>query len=759
MALLLAKTKSHPNQINYLKPISTGPLSDNDGNHLSYYAGRLGLADRIDARTLVQLDLPLSPHLAQKRSQVKGGRLTTDRELLGRLNNVLARLTGSGPTLIEQAGGVHSPVLSGTSQADFYRPLRFPTVLIADKKLGGISNTISSYESLRVRGYTIDGIGIFKEDHYDNWQYLRDWAEEENKKVDVNLAFCALEPPPERNVDKDDQIEMVKYYGALLDDPALSRFLSSLETVQQNRLARLESMPQKTLDTIWYPFTQHKLLTPKDVTVIDSAFGDTLSTFDKDRLRPTFDGPASWWTQGLGHGNPDLAMTAAHAACRYGHVILPNATNEPVLGLTERLLASPVAKSWADRVFYSDNGSTAMEVAIKMAIRSSCERHGWRRHSDVVKDSQEESSPEVGIIGLQGAYHGDTIGAMDASEANVYNQAVDWYRGRGAWFDPPQVMVRNGQAEILLSGQWIPKGSLNHLYNVSDRLENDPMTKFYQERIEQTLNQLEEGGQHFGALILEPVVMGAGGMIFVDPLFQRVLVDLIRSRVPKNSLSGTRGIPVIFDEVFTGLYRLGRARAASFLGEETYPDVSTYAKLLTGGLAPLGVTLTSRAIFETFYKDTKAQALLHGHSYTGYPIGCAVASQALDTLSRLDREGAWKEYQKEWQVGKDLTGPTLWSVFSPEFTARCSSHPKVQGVMTLGSIFVIYLKPKVVDDSGGYSSTVSSEVVDRLRKGTDETIGMMMRPLGNVIYVMTGQRTGKEMVGELEKALMSALSA
>jgi dethiobiotin synthetase/adenosylmethionine--8-amino-7-oxononanoate aminotransferase len=142
--------------------------------------------------------------------------------------------------------------------------------------------------------------------------------------------------------------------------------------------------------------------------VVDSAYGDCFdahyiqppsSTPSQDtKLTPLFDGSASWFTQSHGHGNVDLTLAAASAAGRYGHVLFPSGTHAPALALAERLKQT-VGKAWADRVFYSDNGSTGIEVALKMALRAAGRRYGW----------EGIDGSEVGVIGLRGGYHGDTV--------------------------------------------------------------------------------------------------------------------------------------------------------------------------------------------------------------------------------------------------------------------------------------------------------------------------------------------------------------
>lgn len=302
---------------------------------------------------------------------------------------------------------MHSPTPSGSSQLDCYRPLLLPTILVADSRLGGISSTISSYESLSIRGYSVNAVLIFKEDYYRNWEYLHDYF----GAKDIPLYSFSRPPPKASERDANHQATS-RYYEALLADGTLDRLQETLDESHRGRIRELDSMAQRTKDAVWWPFVQHGLVeSKKDVTVIDSAYRDFFSVYEAGGGQPNgestivqqFDGSASWWTQTFGHGEPNLALTAAHAAGRYGHVIFPQASHLPALKLAERMLEGP-GRGWASRVFFSDDGSTAMEVALKMALRTYCKQVG--------KELNRKERQGLGILGLKGSYHGDTIGAM-----------------------------------------------------------------------------------------------------------------------------------------------------------------------------------------------------------------------------------------------------------------------------------------------------------------------------------------------------------
>lgn len=613
------------------------------------------------------------------------------------------------------SAGVHSPTLSGTTQLDAYRPLFLPTILVGDSRLGGISATISSYESLLLRGYIVDLILLLRDEYYRNWEYLQPYFAERGVRVD------ALDPPPPKIPDFDANHKTTEeYYKKIIpssNEGSLFSVLAHLDDCHAKRLAELESMPRRTLDNVWWPFVQHRhFKEEKDVNVIDSASSDVFSVYNGHTsslsltgslLEPQFDGSASWWTQSFGHAHPSLTLAAARASGRYGHVMFPGATHLPALKLSERLVNDGPGKGWASRAFISDDGSTGMEVALKMALRAFAVGEGG------LHDGAERlNRKDLGILGLKGSYHGDTIGAMDATEEGIYT--CEWHESKGYWLDPPTISIRKGRSMISIppaisAGKEgvseIQTESLAWTYDISKRLQT-PLAKQYRDYVKRVLQTLDKnGGRKIAALVLEPIVMGAGGMIFVDPLFQRILIDTVRGTFSTKSSSDSSpgewsGVPVIFDEVFVGLYRLGFNSTIPLLG--VTPDISVNAKILTGGLVPLAVTLASDSIFKAFYSDKKADALLHGHSYSAYPIGCEVANETLSMLEKISRSPEWGKAKEMWgnkptDACKRNESEVVWSFWDPEFVNKVSHLENVAEVMTLGTVLSI----KLADNSPG----------------------------------------------------------
>ena len=556
-------------------------------------------------------------------------------------------------------------------------------VLVADSRLGGISASIAAYEALLVRGYDVQSVLLFRDEYYRNHEYLGDYF----GRREIPVRPLPVPPAREAAGDRDGE-NMERYYDGVSRGDEVSSLLEEMAVMHQGRLDRLDSMRERAHDLVWYPFTQHQGRTPRDIGVIDSAYDDHFQMFESTEHGPTtqpaFDGSASWWTQGLGHGNPDLALAAAYAAGRYGHVMFAGNVHEPALQLAERLLRL-LDNPRLRKVFYTDNGSTGMEVAVKMGLRAACVRYGW-----------DAPPADVHVLGLKGSYHGDTMGVMDCSEPSTFNRKVEWYRGRGFWLDFPQVSMAQGVWQVRSEQGTEQFDSLADIFDLQQRLQSDTAAQ-YRSAIHRTIREQTQKGTKFGALLLEPIILGAGGMFFCDPLFQRCLVDVVRDH-PSLFHPGTAtahgptnwsGLPVIFDEVFTGLYRLGRSSAASFL--DVHPDIVVNAKLLTGGLVPLCTTVASQEIFDAFASADKSDALLHGHSYTAHAVGCQVGVEALRRMALMDRNGHWAHAQHQWAPSTASAG-AVWSLWSPTIVRQLSQAEPVEGIFALGTLLAISLR-------------------------------------------------------------------
>jgi adenosylmethionine-8-amino-7-oxononanoate aminotransferase len=314
---------------------------------------------------------------------------------------------------------------------------------------------------------------------------------------------------------------------------------------------------------LWHPTTQ--VATSPEPLRVRAAQGCELQLDDGRRL---IDAISSWWVTLHGHAEPSIAAAIARQAQQLEQVIFANFSHEPAEQLATRLSAL----SGLERLFFSDNGSTAVEVALKIAWQ-------WWRN---------QASERRQLIAFEGAYHGDTFGAMALGERSLFTAPYD-----SLLFDVARVA-------------W-------------------PHTHWGDITVEQreaaALQQLEAALETpTAAVILEPLVQGASGMRVVRPAFLRAVAERVKAA----------GALLIGDEVFTGFGRLGDLFACRRAGIQ--PDLMALSKGLTGGFLPMGVTLASERLYEGFISETPTQTFFHGHSFTANPLGCAAALASLDLL-------------------------------------------------------------------------------------------------------------------------------
>jgi len=325
---------------------------------------------------------------------------------------------------------------------------------------------------------------------------------------------------------------------------------------------------------VWHPFTQMKEHVHAPPVPVVGAEGCDLIFADGRRV---LDGISSWWTCIHGHGHPRLTEALARQAGVLDHVMFAGFTHEPALELTARLqrrLPAPLT-----RVFFSDNGSTAVEVALKMTFQAQFQR-GQRQRTR--------------IGALRGAYHGDTLGAIGVGELENFMTSL---------FQP--LLLHCERMEVPDDPRrdvtW-PRGAIFDLSVAKQHV----------------WSYFAEHGEQLTAFIAEPLVQGAGAM----RMWPGELLRELRHACEQY------GVYLIFDEVMTGFCRTGSFFACE--QAEVCPDVLCLSKGLTGGTLPLAVTCATEELFEVFWANAdEHKAFLHGHSYTANPIACAVAAASL----------------------------------------------------------------------------------------------------------------------------------
>ncbi|MDR3151593.1 MAG: adenosylmethionine--8-amino-7-oxononanoate transaminase [Holosporaceae bacterium] len=335
---------------------------------------------------------------------------------------------------------------------------------------------------------------------------------------------------------------------------------------------------------IWRPFTQEKT-TPSSVKIVR---GDGAYLISENGTK-YLDMISSWFVNVHGHAHPEIAEAIGRQAQTLEHVIFTRFSHDPAEKLVEDL--KQIVPGKLSRYFFSDNGSTAVEVALKMAYQ----------YFKNIGDHDREL-----FLSLEGGYHGDTFGAMSVAGANSKYHAI---------FSPlffKTIMV-----------------DVPEYYDGVASIEEKENEIIY--RLGKTLGEI---GNKICAVILEPLLQGSFGMRLYRPEFLEKLVNMVREH----------GILVIFDEVMTGFFRTGKMFAMDHVG--VTPDFVCLSKGLTGGFLPLALTITSEKIYDAFLSDDKRRAFLHGHSYTANPIACAAASKALEILLRKETIAKISEIEK-----------------------------------------------------------------------------------------------------------------
>ncbi len=406
---------------------------------------------------------------------------------------------------------------------------------------------------------------------------------------------------------------------------------------------------------VWHPYTQ--MLTRPDPLPIVRGEGVYLYAEDGRRW---LDGTSSWWVNIHGHAHPRLSEAVATQARTLEHVVFANCTHEPAVALAERLVG--VLPTGLTRVFYSDNGSTAVEVALKLALQY------WGHRGEPSRKT---------FVTLHHAYHGDTVGAMSASEASLFTQPFSSMLFDVVRADPP------------------------YCYRCPVGLDRATCRIECVKSLEQAL-QAHAGS--VAAVLVEPMLQGAGGMIVWPAEF----LGAVRA------LCDRFGALLIADEVLTGFGRTGRMFACEHAGIS--PDIICLSKALTGGYLPLGATVATEAIYDAFLSEDRTRTFFHGHSFTANPIACAVACASLDVFRETDALAKVRALEGWLKAGLE----------------PLRSLPMVGDVRVIGGVGILELvTDKATKAAGGYLDNLGPKLtaafLDR---------GLLLRPLGNVLYLM-----------------------
>ncbi|MCJ2188362.1 adenosylmethionine--8-amino-7-oxononanoate transaminase [Novosphingobium beihaiensis] len=411
--------------------------------------------------------------------------------------------------------------------------------------------------------------------------------------------------------------------------------------------------------SVWHPFTQHGLGEP--IPLVERAEGALLHTADGQTV---IDAISSWWVTTHGHCHPKIMAAIAQQAQKLDQVIFAGWTHQPAEEVAAGLRA--IMPESLTRVFFSDSGSTCVEVALKMAL-GYWHARGEGRHRIVV---------------MEHSYHGDTIGTMSVGERGVFNQAYE-----PLLFDVGRIPYPAPGAE------------------------------------QDTLDALEAycKAPDTAALIVEPLVLGAGGMLFYSA----------ETLAAMHAICARYGVLFIADEVMTGWGRTGTLLACEQAG--VVPDILCLSKGLTGGSMPLAVTMASEPIFEAHWSTDRARMFFHSSSYTANPLACAAASANLTI---------WREEPVRERITTLAAKQAAWLEKLGQFCHF--DNPRQRG-----TIAALDLR---TSGAGGYLDTLAPRLMAFFRER-----GVLLRPLGNTVYVMPPYCITDEQLGDVWNAIGEAV--
>ncbi len=409
----------------------------------------------------------------------------------------------------------------------------------------------------------------------------------------------------------------------------------------------------------WHPYTQMKT----SGNAIPIIKGSGVYLFD-NLGNKYIDAISSWWVTLHGHSHPYIAQKVSEQLNTLEQVIFAGFTHEPAIQLSENLLK--LLPDNQEKVFYSDNGSTAVEVALKMCVQYA--------HHKTNKKSK--------ILAFKNAYHGDTFGAMSVSARSIWTQPFN---------------------EMLFEVIFIDTPTFGNLEDLKSEI------KSHQNEII--------------CFIYEPLVQGAGGMLMYSAEDLDELMRFCREQK----------ILMIQDEVFTGFGRTGKLFAADHLSEK--PDIMCFSKGLTGGTMPMGITTCSDDIYNSFLSDDKYKTLFHGHSFTANPLACTAALASMELLLN-------EETQKNIQR---ISGQHCL------FKKILKQLSNVENVRQTGTILAWEIKN---NKETSYFNEIGKELYAELLSR-----GIIMRPLGNVIYLVPPYCITEEELNFIYKNILDVINS
>jgi adenosylmethionine---8-amino-7-oxononanoate aminotransferase len=510
--------------------------------------------ERLSDVSPVRLRAPLAPYSAARDAGVE---ISPE--------HVLSHVPDGEFLVVEGCGGLLVPITEDYDIRELCWQLDLPLLIVARPRLGVINHVLLTVSAAVEAGLTIASVVLsgYPGDESEVAAHSRSFLEWE-RALHV-VAMPRVESPDDVDA-LADAVEQCHAYELLDWKPP------------RNQTARTDALTAADCRHVWHPFTQMRDWTRWDPVVIERASGPWLFDTDGNRY---LDGVSSLWTNVHGHRVPEIDAAVREQLGRVAHSTLLGLANVPSIECAEALVA--VTPKHLTRVFYSDSGSTAVEVALKMAFQRAKQVGEPRRRL---------------FVRFEGAYHGDTLGAVSVGGIDLFHQVF---------------------GSLLFETIQLPAP---YAYRRQEGVTEEQYAAATLAQFEETLRTR---GDEIAAVVVEPVMQGAAGMIPQPPGWLPRVAAATKAA----------GALLVCDEVATGFGRTGRMFAVEHEGVE--PDLMCVAKGLTGGYLPLAATLATERIFEAFLGEPhEGRAFFHGHTYTGNPLACAAAVANLRLMRERD---------------------------------------------------------------------------------------------------------------------------
>jgi len=642
-----------------IKAVQTGAAAGSHGFTAPDLEFCASAAPGVATRAMALFQPACSPHLAAR----KEGRVLKAGDLARDIRVIVAE-TPWDIVILEGAGGLVTPINESETLCDVFSLLGWPFLLTAANRLGAVNHALLTLETAAARGLAC--LGVVMNETGEASSQLERKIRRDNADIITRLGHVPW-------------LASIGHIPGLADPdtPTRSRAWDTLTAALEPVLDAIRpplpapepDMPAPDIlaydrEHIWHPYTS--MTAPLRTWEAVAAKGSRI------RLRTgreLIDGMASWWSAIHGYGHPQLVRALEKQARTMPHVMFGGLTHEPAVALARKLLR--IVPQGLEHVFFADSGSVAVEVALKMALQ-------YQRASGAERRNR--------LLTVRGGYHGDTFGAMGVCDPE--NGMHSLFTG----MLPPHIFAPRPSCRY--DGAYSPESA----------------TEFE--------NALRANSDTIAAVILEPIIQGAGGMWFYHPEY------LARVR----NLCSEHGCLLILDEIATGFGRTGTMFACEHAG--IAPDIMCVGKGLTGGVVSLAATLATREVahgISPHKLPTGGGVLMHGPTFMANPLACAAACASLDILA----EGTWVEDVR--RIEAKLR----------EGLAPCAEIPGVADVRVLGAVGVVEMEAPVD--------------VAKLQTYFVDVWGVWIRPFGRLIYIMPPYATADGDIETLTTAIREAV--